>query len=299
MLSRNEFVRQFTDRLKTDYRRHNAWFANFEDWTQEEILTTLINAAYKLYAATASNALELTLLGGTEIRTDSQLVRSFGVTAANGIQDEATRKIVRQEFLRRDAAAKQRYLLSRNRRVRATPVTKIGSILSEKKWSPILNDTLIIGAATFGQVFKLALTQNERADWEARHGKKVTRYAVLRSQFDIDECKQAWKEFFQMNTGMFFNDDDGNPRVFARELIGLCAFGYRPEFSWHQLGFYRQKTGKRITPTFRRYVDALAEVNFQERDRDAIMEKLGDFLFGDRKAIAFRTGMVRAGDLVS
>ncbi|WP_182866073.1 hypothetical protein [Stieleria mannarensis] len=302
MLSHDQFIRQFTDGLKRDYRRHNAWYARFvEDWTQEDILTKLINAAYKLYTATATNALQLTLLGGTEIRTESPLVRAFGVTAANGIQDEATRKIVRAEFLRRDFEAKSNYLKNphcTNRPQKPRRVTKIGSILSEKCWSPILNDTLIIGATTAGQHFKLALTEEERDDWERTHGMKVNRVAVLRSNFDKNECKDAWKEFFRANVHMFFDDEKRNPRVFARELIGLCAFGYQPEFTWHQLGFSRSKAGKSITPTFRKYLDALVDVNFQRNDRQVILEKLGEFLFNDRRALFYAPRMVAARDLV-
>ncbi|MCC9601937.1 hypothetical protein LOC67_15355 [Stieleria sp. JC731] len=287
MLSKAEFVSQFTYELKRDYLCHNAWYAKYvRDWTKEDILTVLINAAYKLYCATATNALELTILGGTEIRTDSALVRGFGVTAANGIQDATTRKIVLDELVRRDVANKSQFINDANPAIRPQKynrITKIGSILSEKHWSPILNDTLIIGATTAGQQFKLALTAEEQVDWHHTNGRKVNRVAVLRANFDKNECKNAWKAFFRSNIQMFFRD--GTPRVFARELIGLCAFGYQPDFSWHELGFRRTKAGKKITPTFRKYLSALVDAKFQDNDREEILKTLGTFLFGDNKAL--------------
>ncbi|OYP38163.1 hypothetical protein [Rhodopirellula sp. MGV] len=298
MISQIEFARQFTTELKRDYLRDNQWFAKVcEDWTQEDILTELINAAYKLYVATASNALKLTVLGGTEIRMDSQLVRSFGVTAANGIQDEKTREIVQKELLRRSSLAKSRNdaatrMPPRLRRINR--VTKVGSILSERRWSPILNDTLIIGAITGRQHFVLALTENEQRAWELQHDGKFNKFSVARSTFDKNECKQAWKEFLQQQTQMFFDDNYGNPRVFARELIGLCTFGYKPEFSWHQLGFSYSNNGEHAALNFRNYVQALANINFQDADRTSLLEKLGEFLFEDRTALTHR----RAADLV-
>lgn len=91
MLSKEQYIKQIFE-LKNEYRQDNQWVGKWdESWNDEDVMTRFIEAAYKLYHATSTNALQLTLLGGTEIRLDRPLVKAFGVTAANGIQDPQTK----------------------------------------------------------------------------------------------------------------------------------------------------------------------------------------------------------------
>jgi hypothetical protein len=77
----------------------------------------------------------------------------------------------------------------------------------------------------------------------------------------------------------------GGPRVFTRELLGLHFFGYKSDFSWHQLGFYAG-AGKRMPPDFRTYLEKLREVGFHSpSNQTKIMETISMYLFNDRKAI--------------
>jgi hypothetical protein len=77
----------------------------------------------------------------------------------------------------------------------------------------------------------------------------------------------------------------GGPRVFTRELLGLHFFGYKPEISWHQLGFHAG-TGRRVPPDFRTYLRELRDVGFHApADQVKIMETISMYLFNDRKAI--------------
>lgn len=285
MLSVQQFTNQLFD-LKDQYRQDNDWVGKWdESWNDEAIMKKFIGFAYNLYAATARNALNLTVLGGTEIRLDHAYVRNFGVTAANGIQDSETEKWVRTEQARRFWRAKIPDSRSRNPDRLPAPVTGSGSILSEKGWTPILNDSLILGAITAGQDFALGLTPAEQIDWNVMNGAKINRTAVPAGRFrDASALINAWKSFLNSQKRMFFFPW-GGPRVFTRELLGLHFFGYKPEFSWHQLGFHAG-AGNRVPPDFRTYLQRLRDVGFHAPANQAkIMETISTFLFNDRTAI--------------
>lgn len=285
MLSKPEFIRQLFQ-LKDQYRNDNEWVGRWtETWNTPAVMSQFIEAAYNLYAATATNALQLTLLGGTQIRLDQQLIMSFGVTGVSGIQDDTTRRLVHDEILRRKVNVESAGVRpdSKNPDKVATPVTGCGSILSEERWTPILNDALILGAITGGQTFALALTPDEQHDWEKMNGPKVHRTAVLAAGFDDIALKNAWKGFFNAHPKMFF--DSFGPRVFTRELLGLKWFGYKPEFSWHQLGFSASSGTKEI-PSFENYITKLQSIHFQHPcDKVAITAELSTFFFGDVSAL--------------
>lgn len=284
MLSREQFTKQLFS-LKNQYRQDNAWVSDWEEsWTNEDVMTQFILHAYALYAATASNALRLTVLGGTEIRKDEAYVRSFGVTAATGIQEQETRRLVIAESRMRNYRKKYPHPQARNPDRTAVPVTGVGSILSEKGWTPILNDALILGAITGGQDFAVGLTPAEQADWEDMNGSKVNKTATLAVNFDDTAAKNAWKSFFNSQKRMFFFPW-GGPRVFTRELLGLSFFGYKPEFSWRQIGFHADKN-KRVPPDFRTYLEELRGVEFhQPTNQTKIMKTISTYLFNDPKAI--------------
>jgi hypothetical protein len=278
MLSTQNFIRQIFA-AELIYRRDNAWVGKWsESWNDPVVMRRFIEAAYKLYSATATNALQLTLLGGTEIRLDRSLVRSFGVTAANGIQDQQA------EFWVAEAMRGRHHKARLGRTGPAASVTGSGSILSKMMWTPILNDSLIIGAITGGQDYVLAFTPDEQRDWEKMHGSKVTKTQVLATRFgETTGLRRAWKEFFNAHPKMFC--DDFGPRVFTRELLGLCWFGYKPDFSWHQLGF-APGSGRRAQPKFSIYLERLNAIGFQHPcNKRAIARELSTFLFDDASAM--------------
>lgn len=63
MLSVQQFTNQLFD-LKDQYRQDNDWVGKWdESWNDEAIMKKFIGFAYNLYAATARNALNLTVLG--------------------------------------------------------------------------------------------------------------------------------------------------------------------------------------------------------------------------------------------
>ena len=152
----------FKDRitpLTAIYRRDNAWVGKWtHSWNYYHEMEKYIDAAFRLYRATSTNALKMVLLGGTGIRKNKDLIVNFGVTGANGIQDRETEQHV-------NAEQGERGPNSQTRPVPSVPVVGVGSILSEKHWTPLLNDALIIGSAAAGQEFHLALENGYHHSW--------------------------------------------------------------------------------------------------------------------------------------
>lgn len=291
MLSEQDFKATLR-RLRDDYRRDNGWVQRWADWDDDEKMGRFIDCAYALYQATASNALKLTVLGGTEIRMDESLIASFGVTGVNGIQDSKTKAVIWKEVTRRilwaeDVNDKFRKMARTpsERQVRnamPSPVVRTGSILSERGWTPILNDALIVGAVTARQSFDVGLTAGERATWQRLNGDKVTKFAARTVAFDPSEAKAAWQEFMASRKKMFF--DRAVPRVFTREVLGLSFFGYEPEFSWHGLRFRPGPT--RARPDFGDYLRKLRAAGFgHPTDKKKVLEAVSKFLFGEEDAL--------------
>lgn len=137
------------------------------------------------------------------------LIKNFGVTGANGIQDRVTVRIVQNKrrtralrarfpkdgagvlnprFLERSANTpelrQERDELKQRTAARlASPVTLGGSILSEQNWPPILHDALILGGISSGQIFRLGLIPKEQAAWRklfATHSNKAQQGVIWR-----------------------------------------------------------------------------------------------------------------------
>ncbi|WP_152049235.1 hypothetical protein [Tautonia marina] len=316
MLSEDNFKAQLDD-LKQQYRDDNAWVGKWNpgSWNDDEMMEEYIEAAWNLYAATATNKLKMTILGGTAIRMNIQLIKNFGVTGANGIQDRVTGRIVQNErqtralrarfpkdgagvlnprFLERSANTpelrQERDQLKQQTAARlASPVTLGGSILSEQNWTPILNDALILGGITSGQIFRLGLIPEEQAAWRklfATYSNKAQQ-GVINRHGRSQMCDDTWKQFFNSNRSIFF--EPWGPRVFTRELLGLSFFGYKPKFSWHELYFIPDRAGM-PDPTPQRYLEGLREVQFEARPRrpaneSKIMRAISKFLFGNELAL--------------
>lgn len=232
------------------------------------------------------------MLGGSEIRTDDTLndrgvlngyVRNFGVTAANGIQDKTTIICVRLEQERRGSWARNPDPTSRNPDRSPAPVTGVGSILSEKGWTPILNDALILGAITAGQDFALGFQLGEQTDWNAMNGAKANKTSVLAARFgDTQALINAWKSFLNSQKRMFF---EGVFHVSSRENCWVSTSSDTSQ-SFHGINLAFTPVQARGCADFRTYLQKLRDVGFQEPANQAkIMETISMYLFNDRTAI--------------
>lgn len=279
MLTIDRFERQ-AESARLFYKADNEW-VTWVNWDNQREFKKHVGLAYKLYTAVASNRLKFTLLGGTEIRKNRELISAFGITAATGVQDGITGLHAATAAMDRFKQVKQPDPDAPNADLSYARVEG-GSILSEKEWSPVMNDALIMGSATAKQYLALGLTPLEQKDWNSMNAAKVNKVKVAASQYKGGEqiVKNAWKNFFNANPKMFFMSGHV-PRVFTRELLGLIAFGYTAEISYHQVGFRASKVHNE--PNFNTYIGALRDVHFEAntlRSRKTITAKISKFLFG-------------------
>lgn len=304
LLQWRDFKRE-VDALVPIYRQDNAWVGGVitPSWNFEYHMHHYIRAAYLLYQATGRNELRFVLLGGTSIRKSRAYIMNFGVTAANGIQDPETETEVRYTDRARTAAvAAPRVQAAANPDNRVIPAQGIGSILSEKRWTPILNDALIVGSATAQHDFLIALDRYEQGIWRECEATLKPELERMRAEYahrhggnppdaflkNTEEYRyMVWQRFFSWNLGMFWDSNYNNPRVLTRELLGLAMFGYEVKLGDKQIGF-RPRTNV-PDPTFATYVAGLRNLGFEDnRARARIMRALSTFLLGNRYGISFR-----------
>jgi len=216
--------------------------------------------AFKLYHRASTSALGWLLLGSGKIRFDDGLLGNFGMTSGSGTDDKMLEKV--------QALQAQRTAMRTAPGMRDVPnVVGPGSILSDRNWSPLLNDSYILGGVHAGCEFHFA---EDAASAE---------FATMPVQLTP---AQKWQAFIKKHPETFWDDKNHLPRVLSRELIGLKTFGYRPEFSVHQLSFRPTGSGD---ATFIRYLEALAAGGYTGKDRVRMFDALALFLFGTVAAL--------------
>ena len=263
MLSKDDFRRELHG-LKNEYRLDNRWVQDWRNWNDETIMDGFIDAAYNLYEATARNFLKITVLGDTEIRSMSELLSNFGLMSAAGVQETKDITMVKDLEQRRRQVG-----MGTNEGLKGVPkVLGVGSILGDKMWTPILNDALMLGSIENDQTFHLGLNTAEQTAWQA-------------GGFNSD--RSGWITFFRQQSQMIWRGN--NPRVFARELLALKFFGYKPVFSKMGLTF-APGLGSRIGPPgFTIYTRALKDLEFFQNNKPRVMGAISEFLFDDKSAL--------------
>jgi hypothetical protein len=250
--------------LIPQYRADNAWAIRwFEPVNADNILN-----AWRLYKATSRNALGLLLLGEEGMRKKVDLLINFGLTSAHGPEDDEA------AFL--GAVGVQRNLLG----IPGAPqFVGPGSILSDRKWNPLLNDAWLLGGVHARQDFHLVTEGVGSVSFDLVATRRAA-FGPAAPGYQRTPI-QKWKNWFLRNPQILF--ESWGPRVFAREAIGLMAFGYEPVFSNQQLGFRCVDPQAATGATFRRYLAALSAVNFQlgSAGRNTVLSALSNFIFGD------------------
>jgi hypothetical protein len=156
---------------------------------------------------------------------------------------------------------------------RAVPVVGSGSILSTRGWSPMLNDSFIMGGVHSGHQFNVVLTSEEQALYDRSMNSGLT-------------GRDNWRLFMRANPGMLWDSGRGVPRVLMREFICLLASGCKPEFERQALMFSSPKSPP-SEASFKGYLEALHGVGFHdpERSKDKVVSKVAEFLFADKEAL--------------
>ena len=289
-MDKYEFFDQVT-RVAYQYDQDNEWFGFHRggpSWSHGTWIQYII-AAWKIYQQASTNQLQMLLLGDTKIRSDAALLMNFGlVSNTNTPQEDKDIKLVEDLMTRRANIAYKSIFKD------PVQVMGPGSILSAKRWSPLLNDALMLGGIIGRQDFHLALNTDEQVSWAQITSKHIgtadfqKRRAVFGAavQGSLKPApsreQELWLHFFQQVPRVLWEND--RPRVFARELMGLKLFGYKPVFSLIELGFTPIGAGK--WPTFQNYLDGLHAAGFHRLDRFSIMQSLSEFLFNDVNALS-------------
>lgn len=257
-----QFV-QNLERCGNRYELENRWFKK-EAWGDRHSYTL---AAWRLYRCANRNALGMLILGAAKIRKDPALLANFGVTSGNGINDEEELRLVRELEQRREASRAVPAL-------RDTPkVLGLGSILNDKEWTPLLNDSFILGGVHGRHEFHLAEDNMNT----------YSRFLETRAKFGgglPTNATEKWLGFLRAHPELLWDMSLGNPRILARELTGLMAFGYRPKFFDQQLSFYCDQADRAVAANFSRYLNAVDEAGIGRRDASAVLGKISNFLFG-------------------
>src|SRR5262249_42442049 len=96
--------------------------------------------------------------------------------------------------------------------------------------------------------------------------------------------KERWHEFFKRYPLALWNSQHNVPRVFAREIFGLSAFGYQPILTHTELSFKRVNEGTANGASLARYSKQLLDSKMIPRgDQTAVIAKLEDFLYREGK----------------
>jgi hypothetical protein len=259
------------DRILPRYKMENTWFK----WWPKADVDAVLNG-WRMYRKSSGNALGFLLLGDTAIRTDKTLLFNFGLTSAHGVQEQKDIAMI-------DAIMNKRRGFASTARP-ATELLGPGSILSDKEWSPLLNDAFVLGGVNDCQEFHLADDAFHGyvhvAQTRAIFGETAKGYKALDQ---ANPAKDKWRAYFRATPTVFWAA--WGPRVFAREVIGMKTFGYRPVFTKQELAFECVDRPKAMGATFTQYIDALAAVGFGAYDRKATMAAISEYLFGAKDAL--------------
>lgn len=304
--------------LMREYKSESSWFMNMVTRStnaftrrQEDSLGFCLRAAWTIYKNVFNGRVQEIYLGDTAIRQEQQNLLSFGMLSATDVaQDPQVNQMVASVTAQRQAIdANTHPELQEN-----VPVTQTGAILSTIGWSPMLNDAMIIAGADQSMEFNYILsaaeasvfervsrsydyafgetTHNFNGDQERIgrhnriHGGAFARQndgAVMLEQRSRDRETRArvkWQAYFKTEYRALW--ENGFPRMFARELLGLQLFGYEPVFDEDQITFQRVHAS---TVTFRSYLECLRRVGFHMNSEKQIIGEIAFFLFGDRSAL--------------
>jgi hypothetical protein len=253
MLSPEDFVKALEPHVAR-YKSDNSWVSW---WSDEDILNS-----WDMYRTSSTSSLGFLLLGDTKIRMDQNLLMNFGTATAHSIQEEKERALVAELSDRR------KVMSFGTKGVKYEKAKGTGSILSDDKWTPMLNDAFMLGGLHAGFSFTLAE--------DFFHSKT----AHLQGK----TAQEKWQHFFQTNKISFWDHGRQIPRVFARECMGLKAAGYRPTFSEHGLVF---SGGSGIGLDFDKYLKIITTSGLTDKDLNRVMKHISEFLFNDPEALKY------------
>lgn len=286
LLSKGAFERQFFPCVNR-YLAEDRWGFQLKGpsnaW-RKSLLSSRVNAAYRIYHQASQQP--RILLGETQIRREELLVKNFGFLSDSHYeqQGEAEERAVRSAERRLATEIGSTPTQSQPRK---TVVRGNGAILASMKWTPFLNDSLIMGGVSNEVPFVLAIPDGNTTWQDIRREFRERRAADPNNPLPADvrqavEAQEMWLEYFNREPNMLW---DGFARVLSRELLGLKLFGYHPIFTEHQLGF--RAMGTPPVPRFTDYLNDLRASGYRggRTRRNTLRQHLSEFLFNDATAL--------------
>jgi hypothetical protein len=254
---------------------------------------------WQLYCKSRDNSLGFLLLGEVSMRSKLALVQNFGLTSAHGHEEDEPWL---SPWLGTPAPAGPNANLAKvpantlddKKNTHLRGLQGPGSILSDRLWTPLMNDAWLLGGVQKQQGFHLVT----EGLGEARHTKrlddlrgkealerKILKFGTVQSNQTTvqDKINVVWQQWFTENPQYLY--ENWGPRVLVRELIGLMTFGYKPEFSRQQLGFTPSDPGAAEGATITQYTTALNDLDFHQgadlAAKAKVLAALSNWLFGD------------------
>lgn len=299
-VNKQEFIGEITREYAT-IKGQNIWAKKYFEYEMpghslSQQAEVSAQRCWSLYTASRDNALGFLLLGEVSMRSKMDLVQNFGLTSAFGHEDdepwlgpwlgsEIKNPLEVQDLL---SNIDPTTLDARNN-AQLRGLQGPGSILSERLWTPLMNDAWLLGGVHKQQSFHL-VTEG------LGEGKLVPALDALRDPAGASSAEVpgsndtslsarvqgVWRQWFVDNPQYLY--EHWGPRVLARELLGLMSFGYQPEFTRQELGFRcadaQRATGAKITA----YSEALCGLGFHKGNdpaaRSAVLKALSVWLFG-------------------
>jgi hypothetical protein len=201
-------------------------------------------------------------------------VQSFGLASGGGVQEE--KELAMVKLLDEQRADLN---VGKGKDEHHPAVVGKGGVLSDKNWTPLLNDAFVLGGVHARFEFHLA-----EDDYAGFFKEKLgaSTFQARRAVFEhgVKQAKESsklrWEDFFRANKQMVWS---GFPRVFARELVGLKAFGYRPHFTDKQLSFGAGGAGSSASASFLGYLNAVGNGGVSPADSGKLLAGISDYLF--------------------
>ncbi len=235
---------------------------------------------WRLYNASKNNMPGCLLLGEVSMRQKLKLVQNFGLTSAHGHEDDELWLSPWLGTTLKKGASKESMFpgidvntLEASQYSNLRKLQGKGSILSDRLWSPLMNDVWLLGGVHSQQDFHLVTEGlgntnfiSELQDipkqtkigakqlYEKTHGHKIPFSNANATILD------KWNVWFLNNPQYLY--ESWGARVLTRELIGLMIFGYRPKFTQHELLFYCSIQRKSQQATLTEYYHALEKIGF-------------------------------------
>lgn len=306
--------KEFVDEVNRDFatiKGQNSWakkYFELEMPSNSAPVHAEVSAerCWRMYVCSRDNALQTLLLGEVSMRSKLALVQNFGLTSAFGHEDDEPWLSPWLGTALKDPVGAQAKLtnvnpltLDEKKNAHLKGLQGSGSILSERLWTPLMNDAWLLGGVHTQQNFHLvteglgedklvaamdALKDKEK--FERTRAKFGNLHRPNTAQVPL-AIREAWRQWFIDNPRCLY--EAWGPRVLVRELIGLMAFGYEPAFRRQELGFQCVNPTSAMNATVGAYSDALNTLLFhQGADLGAkrtVVSALSKWMFGRDDAL--------------